>query len=139
MSPENDRKDEIELSRLNDHLANERTFLAWIRTSIAIMAFGFVVEKFTLFMKQISLLLLFKNNSAALQTPSPDLGYSSILGISLLALGTALCVLSFLKFKYVQSQIQKKMFQQTYLLEIMLALSIFSIGVFLCIYLLAHQ
>jgi len=27
------------------HTANERTFLAWIRTSIGIMAFGFVVEK----------------------------------------------------------------------------------------------
>ena len=32
------------------HMANERTFLAWIRTSIGIMAFGFVVEKFALFM-----------------------------------------------------------------------------------------
>lgn len=31
-----------------DHMANERTFLAWIRTSIGIMAFGFVVEKFAL-------------------------------------------------------------------------------------------
>ena len=28
------------------HMANERTFLAWIRTSIGIMAFGFVIEKF---------------------------------------------------------------------------------------------
>jgi putative membrane protein len=35
------------------HMANERTFLTWIRTSIGIMAFGFVVEKFTLFMRQI--------------------------------------------------------------------------------------
>jgi putative membrane protein len=29
-------------------MANERTFLAWIRTGIGIMAFGFVVEKFGL-------------------------------------------------------------------------------------------
>jgi len=35
------------------HMANERTFLAWIRTSIAIMAFGFVVEKFGLFLRQV--------------------------------------------------------------------------------------
>jgi len=35
------------------HMANERTFLACIRTSIGIMAFGFVVEKFGLFMRQI--------------------------------------------------------------------------------------
>ena len=40
-----------------DHLANERTFLAWIRTSIAIMAFGFVVVKFALFVKQITLIM----------------------------------------------------------------------------------
>ena len=31
------------------HMANERTFLAWIRTSIGLIAFGFVVEKFCLF------------------------------------------------------------------------------------------
>jgi putative membrane protein len=41
----------------SDHLANERTFLAWIRTSVAIMGFGFVVVKFALFIKQIPLVL----------------------------------------------------------------------------------
>jgi len=35
-------------------MANERTFLAWIRTSIGIMAFGFVVEKFAFFVRQMS-------------------------------------------------------------------------------------
>ena len=33
----------------SDHAANERTFLAWLRTSIAVIAFGFVIEKFDLF------------------------------------------------------------------------------------------
>ncbi len=33
-----------------DHAANERTFLAWIRTGIAVVAFGVVIEKFNLFM-----------------------------------------------------------------------------------------
>jgi putative membrane protein len=32
-----------------DHAANERTFLAWLRTGIAIIAFGFLIEKFNLF------------------------------------------------------------------------------------------
>ena len=32
-----------------DHSANERTFLAWVRTGIAVIAFGFVIEKFNLF------------------------------------------------------------------------------------------
>jgi putative membrane protein len=34
----------------SDHAANERTFLAWIRTGIAVIALGFVIEKFNLFM-----------------------------------------------------------------------------------------
>jgi putative membrane protein len=33
----------------SDHAANERTFLAWVRTGIAAIAFGFVIEKFNLF------------------------------------------------------------------------------------------
>lgn len=35
------------------HMANERTFLAWSRTSISLLAFGFVIEKFDLFMKRL--------------------------------------------------------------------------------------
>ena len=35
--------------RYADHAANERTFLAWVRTGIATIAFGFVIEKFNLF------------------------------------------------------------------------------------------
>lgn len=36
------------IKRFTDHAANERTYLAWIRTSVAIMAFGFLIEKFEL-------------------------------------------------------------------------------------------
>lgn len=39
------------IRNFSDHAANERTFLAWIRTAISIMAFGFVIEKFDLFVK----------------------------------------------------------------------------------------
>jgi putative membrane protein len=38
----------------SDHAANERTFLAWLRTGIAVIAFGFVVEKFNLFVLTIA-------------------------------------------------------------------------------------
>jgi putative membrane protein len=37
------------IQRYSDHAANERTFLAWVRTGIATIAFGFVIEKFNLF------------------------------------------------------------------------------------------
>jgi putative membrane protein len=41
------------IKRFTDHSANERTYLAWIRTAIAIMAFGFLIEKFDLFVSYI--------------------------------------------------------------------------------------
>ena len=39
------------IERYSDHAANERTFLAWVRTAIAVMAFGFLVEQFDLFLE----------------------------------------------------------------------------------------
>jgi putative membrane protein len=39
------------IERYSDHAANERTLLAWVRTAIAIMAFGFLVQKFDLFLR----------------------------------------------------------------------------------------
>ena len=42
------------ISGYTDHSANERTFLAWVRTGIAVIAFGFVIEKFNLFLLEIA-------------------------------------------------------------------------------------
>ena len=39
----------------SDHAANERTFLAWVRTGIAVIALGLVIEKFNLFLEALSL------------------------------------------------------------------------------------
>jgi putative membrane protein len=41
------------IENFTDHSANERTFLAWLRTGIAVIAFGFVIEKFNLFMSAL--------------------------------------------------------------------------------------
>jgi putative membrane protein len=40
-------------ARFRDHAANERTLLAWIRTGIALMAFGFAIARFGLFLREI--------------------------------------------------------------------------------------
>ena len=40
---------------LRDYLAQERTFLGWIRTGIALMGFGFVVARFGIFLEQLHL------------------------------------------------------------------------------------
>ena len=41
------------IKNYSDHAANERTYLAWVRTSIAIMAFGFLIEKFEIFISYV--------------------------------------------------------------------------------------
>lgn len=40
--------------RNRDHLANERTYLAYLRTALAFIAFGFVIARFSLFAREIS-------------------------------------------------------------------------------------
>lgn len=122
-------------SYAKDHMANERTFLARIRTSIGIMAFGFVVEKFALFIKQIALLLGTSHSSTI---PNASLflqGYSSIFGVFLVALGVLICLLAFIKYKKVEKQIEDEAYRPSMLLDIMLTLSVLLIGIFLVIYL----
>jgi putative membrane protein len=45
--------DRVLLAWQRSHMANERTFLAWSRTSVSLLAFGFVVEKFELFLSYV--------------------------------------------------------------------------------------
>ena len=42
------------IDRYNDLAANERTYLAWMRTAIALIGFGFVIERFDLLMKTMA-------------------------------------------------------------------------------------
>ena len=124
-----------DIATLSDHLANERTFLAWIRTSIGIMAFGFVVEKFSLFLKQMASFLGKEHLLGTLTSPSLQ-GYSSILGITLVSLGALLCVLASIKYKHIEQQIDQSSYSPSPLLDIMLTLSIGLIGIFLVIILI---
>jgi inner membrane protein YidH len=110
------------------HMANERTFLAWIRTSISIMAFGFVVEKFSLFVKQMAYYL-------GREASPPPPGYSSLIGIILVGLGVVMGVLAFVRYKAVERQIEEDSYQPSAILSILLFLSVLSIGVFLVLYL----
>jgi uncharacterized protein (DUF302 family)/uncharacterized membrane protein YidH (DUF202 family) len=64
---------------LSDYLAAERTVLAWIRTGLALMGFGFVVARFGLFLQQLQ---------AAEHTPSAQAyGLSLWFGTALIAAG----------------------------------------------------
>jgi len=118
------------------HMANERTFLAWIRTSIGIMAFGFVVEKFGFFIKQFSYFISQEAGQRGAFGHAPSPGYSSALGVVLIALGALMGVLSFIRYKKVECQIDQDTYQPSLILDILLTLSVFSIGIFLIIYLI---
>lgn len=69
---------------LSDYLAAERTLLAWIRTGLALMGFGFVVARFGLFLQQLQLV----------QRPSSEQPYGLSLwfGTALIAVGVAVNV-----------------------------------------------
>ena len=81
------------IQRFSDHAANERTFLAWIRTAIAIMAFGFLVEKF-------DLVLAVADTSLARRIPStPGRMIGDVTGLLLILLGGAVMVLAAVRFR----------------------------------------
>jgi uncharacterized protein (DUF302 family)/uncharacterized membrane protein YidH (DUF202 family) len=63
-----------------DYLAAERTFLAWIRTGLALMGFGFVVARFGLFLQALQL---------GPAVPGGGGGLSPWFGTALLLLGVA--------------------------------------------------
>ena len=90
------------IERYTDHAANERTFLAWVRTSIAIMAFGFLVEKFDLFLE-------FASKSLAARMPSAGGQIvGNIAGLLLIVLGGATMILAIIRFRQTALDIDSK-------------------------------
>ena len=86
--------------KATEHLANERTFLAWVRTSIAIMSLGFVVAKFGLWLRELSAHL-------SPQTPIHSTGLSGPIGMGMIAFGGLLALLAAWRFHVVNRQIDR--------------------------------
>lgn len=63
--------------------------LAWIRTGLSMMGFGFVVARFGLFLRELG---------AAHETPTPSHGLSLWAGVALVALGVATLMAAPLRF-----------------------------------------
>lgn len=124
-------EDDVKKQDAREHLANERTLLAWMRTSIAIMAFGFVVVKFSLFIRQISLLL-------GKGTSIPQNGYSSVIGILFVAVGAIILVLSYVRYKQTERQLSNQTFRSSSTLIFSLTIIILTLSILLILYLIEN-
>lgn len=110
------------------HLANERTLLAWIRTAIAIMAFGFLVAKLCLLTR-----LLSETHPAAATFQSDIPLY---LGAGIIAIGGLLGMFAVVRHYKIKRQIDEDTFSPSILLDIMVALILLMISAFVMFYLI---
>src|SRR5437868_12457900 len=77
-------------NRARDHLANERTFLAWVRTGAAIVVFGFAIGRFSIAMRQLTAL-----QGHSLRTA----GVSVWMGSGAIAAGVTLVVAGLVRYR----------------------------------------
>lgn len=111
----------------NEHLANERTFLAWLSASVAIMAFGFVVVKFSLFAKQFS---------PVLDMPSVKANdYSSFIGSGLVLAGAFATLIGWARFRHTRQKLREGNFAHSANSLTFLAGMVFFASVLLVVYL----
>lgn len=113
-------------NELRDHLANERTFLAWIRTSITIIALGFVVAKFGILLREVG--------GSHVHSLTARAGV--IVGVILVLAGIALVYLALLRFLRTKDDIENGTVDFSPDLDVALAVIVGAVSVALAIYLI---
>jgi putative membrane protein len=113
----------------NDLAANERTYLAWMRTALAMIAFGFLLERFDLILKTFAISL---GKVDLLQYLSP---VGKISGIVLVIIGLLTLILSTSRFITMNRLLQSES-TESYGIRSVVALGIVFIllAVFVLIY-----
>ncbi len=89
-------------NRARDHLANERTFLAWVRTSVAIVVFGFAIGRFAIAIRQLT---EFQGRQ------SKTTGFSVWMGTSAILAGVALMVAGLARYRKTRAQLDVGKFE----------------------------
>ncbi len=113
---------------VTDHLANERTFLAWIRTAIAVLGFGFVVVKFSLFLEYFAAV-----SGKNIEVPTSE--YSSELGLSFVIIGVLVVLFAYIRYKRNEQKIDGTEFRNNSLLVTVLTVLMVLISILLFWYL----
>lgn len=112
----------------NEHLSNDRTFLAWLSASVAIMVFGFVVIKFSLFAKRVSLIF-------DLPATGPN-EFSTCLGIALVGLGLLSVAMSWMRYLNTRRQLRQNGYIHSVRVMAITAACVFVISLALVLYLI---
>lgn len=84
----------------SEYLANERTFLAWVRTSITIISFGFIVAKFNVWLHEIV-------GNANPRTNMRMVNSSLPIGVAMMVLGGILAVLAAWRYNVTLINIER--------------------------------
>jgi putative membrane protein len=82
------------------HQANERTMLAWLRTGIALMAFGFAIARFGVFLRQVAAV-------GTVTLPASQRFHSAWLGSALVALGMTANLLATICYGRIRQAIMR--------------------------------
>jgi len=111
------------------HSANERTYLAWIRTAIAIMGFGFLIEKFELFVVNLNKPA---KNELDLQSSLPP----EIVGLALMLVGVLVIISATVRFFLYKKAIESEEIfpYNDKKINIVLSILLILIGLFMLIY-----
>ena len=89
------------IDRQREHQANERTFLAWLRTSIGLIGFGFAIARFGIFLRQLQ-------GAVTQQQPTIHPFFNSEnLGLSLVIFGISVIALAAWRYNQVFWQIEQ--------------------------------
>lgn len=89
-------------NRARDHLANERTFLAWVRTGIATIIFGFAIGRFSIALREF---MRFQGHS------STTSGVTAWFGVISIAGGVLLIFAGLRRYRTAQAQIDSDTFE----------------------------
>ena len=92
------------MDNTSNHLANERTFLAWIRTSISIIVFGFVVAKFGIALREFLLM----QHQPVLSSNS-----SLCIGVGFMSSGIVIGLIATLQYRVTMYRIDRNEFRPT--------------------------
>ncbi len=113
--------------KASDHLANERTFLAWIRTSISIIVFGFVVAKFGITLREF---LRMQGNA------QHESGMSLAIGVGFMVMGIFMALVSLIRYRTTMNRLNADEFQPANAIVIVLGLIAALFGTILAVYLI---